>query len=134
MSHLLEHLPAPLDAMQHLYDAANPDCTLTVVCPHGGSDAAWEDQTHLRAYYPGSFLAFSQPYYHLADYGYRADWQITKCLIAARRQFADNLEYALRHYRNVAENMLVTLKAVKPARPVTAPQSFPKLTVRWIDG
>ena len=91
MVHVLEHLARPLDAMQNLWDAAAPDATLTVVCPHGGSDSAWEDQTHLRPYYPTSFLAFSQPYYHLADYGYTADWQITQCVVSAHRQFADNL-------------------------------------------
>ena len=134
MVHVLEHLTRPLDAMQHLWDVASPDATLTVVCPHGASDDAWEDQTHLRPYYPTSFLAFSQPYYHLADYGYQADWQITQCVLTVYRQFEDNLEYALRHFRNVARNMLITMRAVRPARPVTAQQEFPKLQVRWIDG
>lgn len=139
LSHLIEHLERPLDAMANLWDAAEPGATMTIIAPHGATDEAWEDQTHLRAYFPKSFLAFGQPYYHLADYGYRADWQVTRCVVEVRPTFRpaegdgpESLGFALAHFRNICRNMIVTMEAVKPARAVTDPLTFPGLTVQWL--
>src|SRR5262245_8385571 len=49
--HVIEHLRDPLPLMQELHRVAAPGALLTIRTPHGGSDDAWEDQTHVRAYF-----------------------------------------------------------------------------------
>src|SRR5215831_340537 len=75
LSHLIEHIRAPLPLMQELHRVARPEAKAIIRVPYGSSDDAWEDQTHVRAYFLQSFGYFSQPYYWRADYGYRGDWQ-----------------------------------------------------------
>jgi SAM-dependent methyltransferase len=78
LRHVIEHIHASLEMMQELYRLAKPNAFATIVVPFGASDPAWEDPTHVRAYFPGSFDYFSQPNYWRADYGYRGDWQPRK--------------------------------------------------------
>ncbi len=59
VSHLLEHLHNPLFFMGELWRVSKPEAECVIRVPHGGSDNAWEDQTHVRPYYAGSFGAFS---------------------------------------------------------------------------
>ena len=60
--------------MQELWRIAKPNAKMVIRVPHGASDDAWEDPTHVRAYFSNSFGYYSQPYYWRADYGYRGDW------------------------------------------------------------
>ena len=123
MHHVIEHLTNPLQAMENLWFVAKDGCTLDIVTPHGADDTAWEDQTHVRPYFPGSFAAFAQPYYHKADYGYLGDWEFEGVVIEVRKEFEahqDNLQVIIERSRNVVRNMQVTLKAIKPARPQEA--------------
>jgi SAM-dependent methyltransferase len=120
MHHVIEHLHDPLKAMENLWFVANDDCTLEILVPHGADDTAWEDQTHLRPYFPGSFAAFGQPYYWKADYGYQGDWEVESIVLEVREVFKDHqdqLDVILERSRNVARNMWVYLRAVKPSRP-----------------
>ena len=71
LSHVLEHIREPLPMMEELWRVAAPGARMTVRCPYGSSDDAWEDPTHVRAIFLQSFGYFSQPYYWRADYGYR---------------------------------------------------------------
>jgi SAM-dependent methyltransferase len=122
LSHVLEHLADSLGLMGELYRVARPEARTTVRVPHGGSDDAWEDPTHRRAYFEGSFGYFSQPYYWRADYGYRGDWQPEQVVLfvpvaACVGQDMDAFRRRLRHERNLVVEMEATLRAVKPARP-----------------
>lgn len=131
LSHVLEHLHDPLSLMQELHRVARPGATATVRTPHGASDDAHEDPTHVRPYFPGSFGYFSQPYYWRADYGYRGDWQPERVtLLVSRsdleRDGIDGLWARIQRERNLVHEMVAELVAIKPARePVRALQRVP---------
>jgi hypothetical protein len=121
LSHVLEHVRDTLGLMAELHRIARPDAVLTVRLPHGASDDAWEDPTHDRAYFPGSFGYFSQPYYWRADYGYRGDWQPEDVVLfvpAAEhaRQPIEALRQRIDRERNLVLEMVATLRPVKPIR------------------
>lgn len=121
MSHTLEHLRNPLFVMEELWKVAAPNCELQIKVPYGSSDNAWEDPTHVRPYFIGSFLYFSQLYYGRADYGYRGDWDIdtihlevyeNKCVSREGQDVLDEIEIK----RNLVKEMTVALKPIKPMR------------------
>lgn len=121
-SHLIEHLSHPLDFMAALWTVTKPGGTVTFEVPYGSSDDAWEDPTHVRPYFMGSWGYFSQPFYHRADYGYEADWRVTEVVLAVDREMwqgikPDAVLDAVRVERNVVRFMTATLEAIKPARP-----------------
>jgi SAM-dependent methyltransferase len=116
-SHVIEHIRNILPLMQELWRVAKPGATMIVRVPHGASDDAWEDPTHVRAFFPQSFGYYSQPYYWRADYGYRGDWQPEKIVFYPARQLPlDELVAATPTQRNIIREMVATLTAVKPAR------------------
>ncbi len=121
-SHVIEHLAHPLEFMEALWQVTKPGGTVTFETPYGSSDDAWEDPTHVRPYFLGSWGYFSQPFYHRADYGYRGDWRVTNLTLGiddARFGHAPPADVmaAVQAERNVVEFMRATLEAVKPARP-----------------
>jgi len=120
LSHVIEHIPQTLPLMQELYRIAKSGARAWIRVPHGSSDDAWEDPTHVRAYFPGSFGYFSQPYYWRADYGYRGDWQtrsVTLFVPAALRTVSVETLYGRIHSeRNIVIEMVAELEAVKPLR------------------
>lgn len=121
ISHVIEHIHDSLGLMQELWPLATPGAIAVIRVPHGGSDDAWEDPTHLRAYFPGSFGYFSQPFYSNADYGYRADWNADKLTLLVYRSrcaglTAQQIISKSQVERNVVKEMICELRAVKPIR------------------
>lgn len=122
MSHVLEHLHHPLPLMESCWVLAKPGALFTILCPHGASDDADEDPTHVRKLFPGSFSYFAQPTFWRADYGYRGDWQPESVELKVHGHVIgsctnmDELKWRLLHDRNVVAEMEVKLRAVKPAR------------------
>lgn len=124
-SHVIEHVPDTLLMMQNLWQVAKPGATIEIRCPHGRSDDALEDPTHVRLMLPGSFFYFGQPAYWRADYGYRGDWEMEECRLAVGAEWAPMARRnpALIYQKsteqnNVVKEMVVTMRAVKPGRPV----------------
>lgn len=121
LSHVIEHVRDSLGLMQELWRLARPNATAVIRVPHGGSDDAWEDQTHLRAYFPKSFGFFSQPFYWRADYGYTGDWNPEKVtlLVDGARCKGLNPQQTFaktQNERNLVREMICELRAVKPRR------------------
>jgi SAM-dependent methyltransferase len=120
MSHVLEHIRAPLPLMQELWRIAKPVARLTVKLPYGHSDDAWTDPTHVRPYFVHSFGFFSQPLYWRADYGYRGDWKTTRITLLVdgreRGLTPEQVMEKLMSLRNVVKEMTAEMTAVKPAR------------------
>jgi len=119
--HVLEHLRDPLPLMQELHRIASPGAVAVFRVPHGASDDAHEDPTHVQRYFPNSFPYFSQLAYWRADYGYRGDWETEHVVIrvdASRHdgKTDERLLEELRSQRNVALEIVATLRAVKPMR------------------
>lgn len=125
-SHVLEHLHNLLPFMQECHRVAAPDANFFIEVPFGSSDDAWEDPTHVRAFYPGSWAYFSAPTYWRSDYGYRGDWKPDAVLLVV-----DQLRYPMGDQqstrviadvmsaRNTVAAMKAVLHAVKPARSWT---------------
>lgn len=121
MSHVIEHISNVLPLMEELYRVAKPGAEFIIKCPHGASDDADEDPTHVRRMFPGSFLAFAQPYYWRADYGYRGDWSTDAIdLVVPYEQHKGATVTAamerIRNRRNQVVEIIATLRAVKPRR------------------
>jgi len=121
ISHVIEHVRDSLGLMQELWRLATPDAMAVIRVPHGGSDDAWEDPTHVRAYFPGSFGYFSQPFYANADYGYQADWNPDKLTLLVYRSrcaglSAQQIITKSQFERNVVKEMICEMRAVKPMR------------------
>jgi SAM-dependent methyltransferase len=122
LSHVLEHLRDPLALMQELHRVAKPGARLIARTPYGSSDDAWEDPTHVRPYFLNSFGFFGQPFYWRADYGYRGDWNVELVTLFLDRQANQGLATPqlvekIHGQRNVVQEMVAELVAVKPIRP-----------------
>jgi SAM-dependent methyltransferase len=121
LQHVLEHFSEPLPLMQELHRVAKPEALAIVRTPYGSSDDAWEDPTHVRPYFIGSFGYFSQPFYWRADYGYRGDWTTQRIVLLipksrAQGLSADQVMELVRRERNAVVEMYVELRAIKPIR------------------
>ncbi len=121
LSHVIEHIRDSMALMEELHRLAKPGARCVIHVPHGSSDDAWEDPTHVRPYFQNSFAYFSQPVFWRADYGYRGDWQpetVHLHVPAARFQNMphEQLIALVAQSRNVVSEMVATLTAVKPAR------------------
>lgn len=136
--HVIEHIRNPLVAMQELWRVAKPDATFLLACPYGSTDDAWEDATHVRPYFVGSWQAFAQPYFWRAPYAaYTADWQPEVVELQLPRERYEHIAPAdafddVMHKRNVVAQMVVTMRAVKPARDndrALMVQAVPRLTL-----
>lgn len=110
---LIEHIRNPLPLMAELWRVAKPDTRCRFELPYGSSDDAWEDPTHVRPYFLGSWGYFGQPYYWRADYGYRGDWLVEQIELLVRPGVEAQDVMVL---RNCVLRQNVTLRAVKPAR------------------
>lgn len=144
-SHVLEHVDDLLPVLGELWRVAKGGCQLVVRVPHGASDNAWEDPTHVRALFPGSFIAWSQPYYWRTSgsYSYAGDWQVREVVLTVTPTVAamfaagrgDEAEMALEMGRNVVDEMVATLEAVKPARkPLRALMDRGRVLIRLPEG
>lgn len=114
--HVLEHLHKPLHVMQCLWYITRPGGTVEIRVPHGASDDAWADPTHVRPYFASSFAYFSQLAYWRADYGYHGDWELEEMVHFGWPDRPVPDEKATRFARNQIYEIKATLRAVKPAR------------------
>lgn len=138
-SHVLEHITHILPCMEELHRVAKPGAQLHIRVPHGATDIAFEDPTHVRNFFPRSFMYFGQPYYHLADYGYRGDWKLDEILIYLKPtpQYdalpeEDRLPYMqwLMNEWNTVQEMYALMTCVKPIRPMDAEQDRPRIGLK----
>jgi SAM-dependent methyltransferase len=132
LSHVIEHIRDPLALMQELHRIATPNATATIRVPYGTADDAWEDPTHVRPYFLGSFAYFGQPVYWRADYGYRGDWKVEALHLFVEPDCAgqtpDEILKRVRRERNIVREMVAVLSAVKPIRPPT-PEDRPSVPI-----
>lgn len=117
---LIEHIAHPLPLMAELWRVAKPGARCTFVLPYGSSDDAWEDPTHVRPYFVGSWMYFAQPTYFRADYGYRGDWRLVELGLEIGPQYGDVSDEEafadVMSIRNVVVRQQAVLEAVKPVR------------------
>ncbi len=139
LSHVIEHIRDGLGLMQDLWRVALPGALAVIRVPHGGSDDAWEDPTHVRPYFVGSFGYFSQPYYWRADYGYRGDWQPEKIQLHVDKSRCAGLSpqdilMKSKCERNIVKEMVCEMRATKPMRePKKELQFSPSMEINLVD-
>ncbi|MET1255430.1 class I SAM-dependent methyltransferase [Aliikangiella maris] len=135
LSHVIEHLHHPLPLMQELHRIASDNAIALIRTPYGSSDDAFEDPTHVRQYFHGSFGYFSQPFYWRADYGYRGDWQVEMIQLVVRAAenqglTPEQIMARIKTQRNQVIEMIAQLKVVKPIRePLAELQQGPKIEI-----
>ena len=138
-SHLFEHLRNPLPLMQELHRIGKPGAKAVFHVPYGSSDDAFEDPTHVRQCFLGMFGYFGQPNYWRADYGYRGDWKAEQIrLLVSKKRFQGKSAEAVlddvMHLRNVVQEMVVELVAVKPVRAAKRElQTVPRFELVLVD-
>lgn len=119
--HVFEHLNNSLKLMDRLHRLAKPNARMVLRVPYGSSNDAFEDPTHCRRLFEGSFVYYGQPAYSRADYGYAGDWAIERVNLVLQRDIFSLSPAArwreLRCSRNTVREMIVHLRAVKPPRP-----------------
>lgn len=119
-SHVLEHITNILPLMQELHRVTKPGGALFVRVPYGANPIAFEDPTHVRQFFPKSFMYFGQMAYNKADYGYRGDWKVQELIVGVADEYrgcpADELNQLLFNAWDVGQEMFVTLSAIKPIR------------------
>lgn len=122
MLHTFEHIHNVLPMMEELWRVAKPGCKLGIACPYGSTDNADEDPTHVRRVFANTFTYFSQAWYGKNDYGYRGDWDYTKATFILRRKMVADAQteaqliFRIDSLRNVVDEFLAELVAVKPLR------------------
>lgn len=121
LSHTLEHIDNSLDLMEELHRVATHGAMCEIIVPYGSSNDAFEDQTHVRRYFEGSFKTFAQPYYWKADYNYRGDWEVQRVLLLVSKErfvnfSAQEISHCISVERNTVLEMRAYLTAVKPIR------------------
>lgn len=138
-SHLIEHIPNPLVAMQELHRVCLNNTKAIFRLPYGSSDNAWEDPTHVRPYFIRSFSYFSQMIYHGADYGYIGDWEVEEVKlivpVAKHKKDINEMLADINTKRNIVDEMIVTTKCIKPIRRAYkgAPDSQFKLVIEAVE-
>jgi SAM-dependent methyltransferase len=138
LSHVIEHVKDTLGLMQELWRVATPGAVAIVRVPHGGNDDAWEDPTHVRPFFIGSWGYFSQPYYWRADYGFRGDWRTDKVQLLVPRTRGEGFTAAqifekIQAERNMVQEMVCEMRPVKPIRePKRELQTQPQIEISLV--
>lgn len=124
--HVLEHISADdyLNFLERLHRLAKPDALAIFEVPHGGHNQAWENPTHVRAFFPVSFGFFGQPFYWREDYGYKGDYRIERIEVNVPsmhfHQNVDVLTEKIRTFRNIATAIRGYMRVVKPIREASS--------------
>lgn len=131
LSHVIEHVDNPLDLMQMMWNVTKADGLAIIRCPHGNSNDAWENPTHVRPMYPLSFLTYSQEYWWKEHTFYWGDWKIESVDLAIDQKVWDDvaltcpvgepefhatIDHMVQRHNNIVTEMVARLRAVKPRR------------------
>jgi hypothetical protein len=76
---VLEHIGPPEDfifVLNEMFRVLKPGAVCTIIVPHAGSQAAWQDPTHVRAFVPRSALYWNQDLQWAKLYGITADFDV----------------------------------------------------------
>ena len=118
--HVLEHIRNLVPLMADLHRILCPGGLLEIHCPYGSSDDAWEDPTHVRAFFKASWVYFNKDIYqNEKTHGYYDSGIDFKLEIEAmeliiydeyKNKREEELQCLIQTQRNVVKEMRVILK------------------------
>lgn len=114
LSHVLEGVRDAQALFDELWRAARPGAKLVVRVGHGARPGAWAEPGMQRAWYEGSFAHLAAP---VAGHAGRSDWQLDDVRLVEDAHGAP-------------QEVVATLRAVKPARPAGALHPAPQAPLR----
>lgn len=138
-SHVFEHLPNWQGFLDAAWESLRDGHALELRMPHGANACAWMDVTHVRPWYPLSFVCVQPGYHEESRNGqYRESreryWEITRCLVVVSR-WVRTWHKALRWlpgltrtrwtmhmialYPHLCEEICITLRPLKTPDAVT---------------
>jgi len=121
-SHVLEHIPDLIHAMREIHRVLKPGGHLVAATPYAGSDGAWDDPTHCRAFTQNSWQYFDARLYRTPDRASHYPSPIEFCFdviqigLVAEPDLAhlpqDILRERMRFERNIIMEMQAILRKV----------------------
>jgi SAM-dependent methyltransferase len=130
-SHVLEHITNLIPLMRECHRVLKPGGYLIAIVPHAGSDDAWEDPTHVRAFTENSWMYWDRRLYardgHHGSYPSPVDFilEIEKIIIVPRADVVEEMKsagiedaeaavrFGHRFLRNVVREVHAILKKVE---------------------
>lgn len=123
--HVLEHIHYLIPLLRECHRVLRPGGHLVVLVPHLGSDDAWEDPTHVRAFSERSWIYFQQATYEQAGrasaYASGVDFTFEPVLVYLvptdewRERSVEDLTEAVTRYRNVVREIHFVLQKQEAA-------------------
>jgi ubiquinone/menaquinone biosynthesis C-methylase UbiE len=115
--YILEHLTKVMDLMQEIWRVCVPGAIVVIIVPHYAWDGQHKDPTHKTTFSPQSWEYWDARHGAVPHYGFECEFD----LVNLQFRFAEGwtskpkeeIEFAMKHYRNVIENMTFTLTVVK---------------------
>lgn len=134
LNHVFEHITNVLPMMHELYRIAKHGCEMVLVTPYGSSDNADEDPTHVRRIFKESYIYYTPLAYGGANYDVTCDWDYRRREFRLSKAYFDQFEdldemkvaMMVSNMRNVVEEFVGVLIAVKPARVIGPDTEQPK--------
>jgi len=120
VSHYLEHTADIKRFMEELWRITVHAATIVINAPYYSSIRAWQDYTHVRTISEATFLYFNRDWMQmnrLEHYGVNCNFAIQSVnfLYSGEWKVRANSaqEYARKHYLNVVDDIVVTLRTIK---------------------
>jgi SAM-dependent methyltransferase len=114
MSHIIEHIRELIPFMEEVYRVCKAGAEVRVIAPYYTSRGAFRDPTHVRFIAEDTFQYFEPP----TEYGVQTNFRIERVEYEYRKPFRFFPRYlqkrCRRYFWNVVDNLVVTLRAVKP--------------------
>ena len=114
-SHYVEHTPDLIAFMDECWRILKPGGKMTVIAPYYNSIRCWQDPTHTRAISEATFLYFNSEwrkvnkldhYFIKSDFDFSYGFSLTP---EWANRSADAQIFAIRHYTNVVNDIVVNL-------------------------
>jgi hypothetical protein len=120
-SHFVEHVPDLIGFMNEMWRVMADGARATLIHPYQHSNRAWQDPTHVRALNEVSWQYYDEDWRRIQSldhYPITCDFKIVDIQAVVAEDWREVPEkdrrFAMRHYVNVVDDLIVVLEAHKP--------------------